>query len=55
MKTYRAVFTKYFWYTIEAKNEDEAINEAEKAFFSEMRMGVADTSYDETEIWEVKK
>ena len=55
MKIYRAVFTKFFWYMIEARNEHEAAKKAKEAFFSEIRTKVADTSYDEIEIWEVKK
>lgn len=49
MKNYRVDFTKYYSYYVEAENEDEAIEIAEEDFRAEMRIPIADTTYDEVE------
>lgn len=52
MKKYDVYFTKYYHYVVEADDEDEAFDFAYEDFVSEMRIPIADTSYDEVEIIE---
>lgn len=50
MNKYTITFIKYYTYEVEADNEDEAIDEAEELFSSEMRRPIADCTYDEVEV-----
>lgn len=50
MKKYRVIFTQYYEYEVEAKNDDEAHDKAYKEFAAEMRYPVANTIYDEVEV-----
>ena len=46
-------FSKFFnYYDIEAENEDEALEIAEKYFKETQRCPIADTTYDEVEVIE---
>ena len=47
---YRVVFTQYYEYEVEAKNDSEAHDKAHQEFAAEMRHPVANTVYDEMEI-----
>lgn len=52
MKEYRVCFTQYWYYTVTAEDEDEAIDLATEKFESEMYRPIARTDYDEVEAWE---
>ena len=52
MKEYRVCFTQWWYYTVTAENEDEAIELATEEFESEMYRPIARTDYDEVEAWE---
>jgi hypothetical protein len=52
MKEYRVCFTQYYYYTVTAENENEAIDLAYDDFESEMYTPIARTDYDEVEAWE---
>lgn len=54
MKEYRVCFTQYFYYTVTAEDEDEAIDLAEDGFRHDMYSPIARTDYDEVEAWEDK-
>ena len=47
---YQVCFTKYYFYDVEADNEEEAIDIAEREFNSDMKCPIADTTYDEVEV-----
>lgn len=50
---YDVFFIKTFnYYDIEAESREEALEIAEKQFYSDQRCSVADTTYDEVEVLE---
>lgn len=51
---YDVCFTRYLTFRVEAEDEDEAIDEAEKCFNRYQRIPIADTSYDYVEVEEVE-
>jgi hypothetical protein len=51
MKEYKVYFTKYYAYYVEAETEDEAIEIAEDDFRADMRCPIADTTYDEVNVY----
>lgn len=51
--TYRVCFSQWSFYTVEADNEDDAIEIAEKEFVSDMRQPIANTTYDDVDAWVV--
>lgn len=52
---YNVCFTQWYWYTVEADSEEEAIDLAEPEFVSDMRCPIANTTYDEVEVYEVEE
>ena len=54
MAQYRVCFTQRYYYTVEADDEDEAIDLAEPDFVSDMRCPIANTTYDDVEAWKVE-
>lgn len=52
MKKFEVVFTKYYNYSVEAEDVDEAIDVAEEIFMTMMRSPIADTTYDEVDTYE---
>lgn len=50
MKKYKVIFTQYYEYEVEAKNDNEAHDKAYEEFVSDMRYPVAHTIYDEVEV-----
>ena len=54
MAQYRVCFTQRYYYTVEADDEDEAIDLAEPDFVSDMRCPIANTTYDDVEAWEME-
>lgn len=50
MATYNVDFIQHWFYTVEAKDEDEAFDLAHKEFISDMRSSVACTIYDDCQI-----
>lgn len=57
MKKFEVVFTKtkHFNYYVEAEDYNEAINIAEEVFKADMRSPIADTAYDEVDVYERRK
>ena len=51
MKEYKVYFTKYYTYYVKAETEDEAIEIAENDFRADMRCSIADTTYDEVDVY----
>lgn len=54
MQTYRATFAQHSTYTIEATDDNAALDIAEEKFKADMRCHVAVTSYDDIEIEELE-
>ena len=52
MSGYRITFVQYHEYWVEADNEYDAVDEAEKKFEHDMLRPVAHTHYDEVEVEE---
>jgi len=55
MAKFRVCFTQQYFYTVEAEDEDDAINKAESDFMSDMRCPIANTIWDEAEAWEMEE
>lgn len=53
MKKYTVTFTQYSSYEVEADNEDDAVAVAEDLFETEMRDPIANTFYDEVDVYEI--
>lgn len=47
MAKYRVTFTTYEEYEVDAANENEALNEAERELRADRSIPIADTHYDE--------
>ena len=54
MPTYRATFAQHSTYTIEATDDNAALDTAEEKFKADMRCPVAVKSYDDIEIEELE-
>ena len=50
MKEYNVTFTRYYDYTVEAENEDEARSKAEKQFDRDQSYPVCVKGYDDCDI-----
>lgn len=50
MAEYKVTFIQYHTYTVDAKNEDDALDKAYRDFRADMRSSVASTQYDDYEI-----
>lgn len=49
---YHVTFIKYYYYDVEATDEDDAVNVAEAEFRDDMRSPIADTVWDDVEVEE---
>lgn len=51
MNNYEITFTRYYTYSVEAENEDEAYKKAHEEFYAEVIYPIVNTIYDDCEIW----
>ena len=52
---YRVSFVQWYDYYVEADSEEEAIDIAEEDFVSDMRTPIANTTYDEVNVYELEE
>ena len=52
---YRVSFIQWYDYYVEADSEEEAIDLAEPDFVSDMRCPIANTTYDDVNVYEVEE
>lgn len=52
---YRVSFVQWYDYYVEADSEEEAIDMAEEDFVSDMRTPIANTTYDEVNVYEIEE
>ena len=52
---YRVSFIQWYDYYVEADSEEEAVDIAEENFVSDMRTPIANTTYDEVNVYEVEE
>ena len=52
---YRVSFVQWYDYYVEADSEEEAVDIAEEDFVSDMRTPIANTTYDEVNVYEVEE
>ena len=52
---YRVSFVQWYDYYVETDSEEEAIDIAEEDFVSDMRTPIANTTYDEVNVYEVEE
>ena len=54
MAKYRVTFTTYKEYEVDAENENEALNEAERELRADRSIPISDTHYDEKDIEKIE-
>jgi len=48
---YTVIFTQYHTYEVDADNENRAYNRAYNEFIADMKSSIANTNYDEVDIY----
>lgn len=48
---YTVIFTQYHHYEVDADNENKAYNRAYNEFIADMKSPIANTNYDEVDIY----
>lgn len=52
---YRVSFVQWYDYYVETNSEEEAVDIAEEDFVSDMRTPIANTTYDEVNVYELEE
>ena len=52
---YRVSFVQWYDYYVEVDSEEEAVDIAEEDFVSDMRTPIANTTYDEVNVYELEE